>query len=114
MTSPITVTTTPLLVAPLKVNRREIKFQNTGNRDIYLKKQTGRCPVVPSITNYDHKLEENETLSVITISAFMAVALANATTSEEVVTPSNGNGNGNNCGITSTLAILETTYVSAC
>ena len=108
MTSPITVTTTPILVAPLNVNRREIIFQNTGNRDIYLKKQTGRCPVVPSITNYDHKLEENETLSVITISAFMAVALANNDVSEDIVTPSKGNG------VTSTLAILETTYVSAC
>jgi len=77
MTSPVTIGTTAVMVAPVNRNRRELIFSNTGDNDIYLKKQRGSLFSIPSKTNYDYKLQVGATLKIITVAAFLAVVLKN-------------------------------------
>ena len=97
MTSPVTVTNTPVIVAPINPRRVRIFLQNTGTTKTFFKKQSSTSvPNIPSATNYDFILwdtEENgiRQIEVETTSGFNAItATATPTTIAvfETVAPS--------------------------
>jgi len=54
MISPVTVGTTPVVLAKANLNRKSMILQNNSKEDVYIKKQklTGAY-VLPTATNYD-------------------------------------------------------------
>ena len=85
MASPITITTTPIMVAKRERNRHVIRFQNTGTHPVYITKQSPDGGITtPSVTNYDYvippvsdELPEGGVVEVRSIARFDAVAGSN-------------------------------------
>jgi len=86
MASPITLTTTAVVVVPFNARRRTLLLQNTGATNaIYVKKQIpGAAQSIPSATNYDFEMTalgtEDGIVQIDSAAAFMAVAAAATTT----------------------------------
>jgi len=58
MNSPIKVTDEVVVLAKVNYNRDEIVLQNTGEKDVFIKKiLPGKPDVVPSNTSYDYVLK---------------------------------------------------------
>lgn len=101
MSSPITVSQSPLIVASYNENRALIRFQNTGNWEIALSKQIpGAPPNIPSENNYDVLLnkagEESDAFETTSIAGWAGV----------VISPGQSDK-------TSEIAITETVYISS-
>ena len=84
MISPITINITPTIVVPINRRRANVRFQNTGGTNLYLKKIPRYGPfTVPSITDYEVLLapaallsEAGEAFSTNSIAAFAVVSSA--------------------------------------
>ena len=85
MSSPVTVTTAPTVVATFNRNRVSIFFQNTGANAVYVKKQIpGAAASNPSSTNYDFVLPaygtESDVVEIPTMAGFIAATVAATST----------------------------------
>ena len=78
--SPVTVNTTPTTIAPSNTSRQTIRFQNTGETTIYLKKNTINSTLV---TNTDYEvlllpttkdLEGGEAFTTTSMHSFSAIS----------------------------------------
>jgi len=85
MTSPISIGTTAIVVAPINKRRSIIRFQNTGKDSIFIKKIpiTGNTSIV-SDTNFEVELfpesasskEGGQSFETNSIASFMAISSA--------------------------------------
>jgi hypothetical protein len=82
MSSPVTVTTSPVALIGVNLKRANVIFQNNSKEDVYVKKQLLTGPVnVPSPTNYDFILHgsvgegnDGERIEILdTVAAFVGV-----------------------------------------
>ena len=85
MTSPLTITVTPIKVVSINKKRYELFLQNTGSQNIYVKKQSLNGAITePSATNYDFELTALGTASGIikieSAASYMAVSAVATTT----------------------------------
>ena len=89
MASPVIVGTTPVLLIPVNVSRKNVVIQNTGTNDVYIKRwPPGTVQPVPSASNYDFVLmakpgegnKEDWIFQTESVSAFVGVAATQTTT----------------------------------
>lgn len=100
MTSPMIVSSIPILIAEHNSKRFSIRFQNVGETPIYIKKYEGchcecECKCQPLVSSTDYEIllpPATSTLSVVTVKAtdaFYAVdavgTVANLAIYEEVI-----------------------------
>ena len=82
-TSPVTVNTHASVVVASNINRKSIRFQNTGNTNIYIKKNTYHDSII-SHTDYEVLLtpatspsEAGEAFETESIHSFSAISTCN-------------------------------------
>lgn len=72
--TPIAVWTTAIMVAPQKLTRNKIRFQNNDSTILYFVRQLSVTPNIPSPTNFEFSLAKEQSYETNSTAQFNCVS----------------------------------------